>query len=558
MKLDRGKIILIFIILLAAFLRLANLSRADMIGDAAHYSFRAIGYLDYLAPNNQTTPLVWFGFRPWWSYLSFHEHPPLVFLIQHLFFKIFGISTFVARLPAALFGLGSVLLIYWLAQALFGKKTGYLAALLLAISNYHVWISREAYLESVLMFFILLALAYFIKALKNDSYFIHFGIFLGLSFLCKYTAFFLLPVVFVYLFIWQRKSLVSRKFWLGLVLTLLIFSPVLIYNLKMQQTRGHFDVQFAALFGQEVADWPVLQRSVSSNVWPELLGLWQGLKTSFSFVVFWLFLLALFYLVSDVFLSRKKPREHSLLILLLFFLTLFFVLTQTAVYFISVYSIFVVLALSCLLARLFELVKGRAKYVLAGILFLPFLYLLLFTINTNLSERPKGSQGKWYAPIRQENNGLKQLEDFLNDKTELKQTKLKKIRVLEDITLVNSQGVLETNKEVPDIFIYDGNLNWFAQMWHFRPRFIYQKIFFMSAQEFLAVREYKLFEDIRDYYRDFYFIRLTHSALLDSIEYREPFANNLEEILTKEFNLSPSLIIKNPKGEEAFRIYKFQ
>ena len=68
-KTNKAVIILISIILLAAFLRLARLDRADMLGDDAHYAFRAIGYLDYLSINTQTSPLVWFGFSVIFSFL---------------------------------------------------------------------------------------------------------------------------------------------------------------------------------------------------------------------------------------------------------------------------------------------------------------------------------------------------------------------------------------------------------------------------------------------------------------------------------------------------------
>ena len=82
---SRNKIILGLIVCLAGFFRLFRIARADMVTDAAHYAFRAIGYLDYVSINTQTSPIVWFDFMPWWSFLSFHDHPGLVFLIQHFF-----------------------------------------------------------------------------------------------------------------------------------------------------------------------------------------------------------------------------------------------------------------------------------------------------------------------------------------------------------------------------------------------------------------------------------------------------------------------------------------
>ena len=121
----------------------------DIQTDDATYSFRAIGYLDYMDSQLQTTPIDWFEKIPAWSKLSFHDAPPLVFAIQYSFFKLFGISTFVARLPFALAGLGSVILLYFIGQRLYNEKVGLLASFLLTIFSYHTWASKVGYLETM-------------------------------------------------------------------------------------------------------------------------------------------------------------------------------------------------------------------------------------------------------------------------------------------------------------------------------------------------------------------------------------------------------------------------
>ena len=73
--------LLISILILAAFLRLYNLTSADVITDEALIAFRAIGYIDFFVSPYQTTPYEWFSDTPAWVKLSFHDHPPLIFLI---------------------------------------------------------------------------------------------------------------------------------------------------------------------------------------------------------------------------------------------------------------------------------------------------------------------------------------------------------------------------------------------------------------------------------------------------------------------------------------------
>ena len=130
------------IVILASVLRFYNLSSADVITDEALISFRSIGYIDFFVSPYQTTPFEWFSDIPTWASLSFHDHPPLVFAIQHLFFNLFGQSIFILRLPFVMFGIATVYLSYLLGKRLFNHQTGLIAAFLLALSFYHVCISR--------------------------------------------------------------------------------------------------------------------------------------------------------------------------------------------------------------------------------------------------------------------------------------------------------------------------------------------------------------------------------------------------------------------------------
>jgi len=552
---NKQKFLLIFIVCLAAFLRLFRLGRADIMTDAAHYSFRAIGYLDWLFSDLQTTPLQWFGFRPWWSYLSFHDHPPLIFLIQNFFFKIFGITTTTSRLPFALFGIGSVILIYFLTKRLYGQTTGYLAALLLSICNYHVWISRLGYLESILIFFVCLAVYYFIRALEQERYWLYFGCSLGLAFLCKYTAFFLIPALFSYLLLQKREVFQSKKFWLGLLLCLIIFSPVIIYNLEMYLNRGHFDMQFAALFEQDMSDWPVIKRQVNLNFLDSFSSIWHTLQNSLAPVNFYLFLTALGLICFEAVRRKENYQRHWLMIWLLFFLTLFFILTATGTHYISVYTPLIVIFISYFLIRLIDFLNRKKISIV--LLSLILIYIFLFTFNTNLLYQIKGKAGIWYSLIRSENWGFNQLEEWLNEKIKLKDKSLAKIKTIEDTYLVDAENVLRPHPEISDIFIYDDNLNWFARTWYFHRRMFYQKIVFISSQEFLSVAQEGQLPALTEYYQNFYFIRAVNEGLLDSVRHRTLFAQEMEKVLVEKFNLEPQLI-KNPKGEIAFKIYQFE
>src|SRR3989344_2184009 len=229
------KQLLIAILLLAAALRFWALGSTEFFHDEGFKAFRSIGYLDYLQNDAQTTPIQWFkdaAVLPWWTKLSFRDHPPLFFLIQNLFFKLFGVSLFVARLPSAVAGILSIWLIYLISKKTFDCKNRlmvFFAPLLLSVSSIHIWISRSSLQESVQIFFILWNIYLFFRLIDGRSKtviatrdlarpdiwhpnlqisYILFGVTLGLAFLTKYTSVFLVPVYLIY---WAYKSYKSDK-----------------------------------------------------------------------------------------------------------------------------------------------------------------------------------------------------------------------------------------------------------------------------------------------------------------------------------------------------------
>ena len=80
-------------------------------------------------------------------------------------------ADWVMRLPAAIFGILAVPLLGITAARIFGNKSARLAALLLAVSPFHVWYSQEARGYSFLIFFSLLACAIFLEMVEKGPRF---------------------------------------------------------------------------------------------------------------------------------------------------------------------------------------------------------------------------------------------------------------------------------------------------------------------------------------------------------------------------------------------------
>ncbi|MDD2807000.1 MAG: glycosyltransferase family 39 protein [Patescibacteria group bacterium] len=476
------KIILVAIIILAAGLIFFGLTRADIQIDDATYSFRSLGYLDYMASQLQTTPLQWFDSLPTWSHLSFHDSPPLVFIIQFIFFKIFGATVLAARLPFALAGLVSIYLTYLIGKKLFGESVGLLSALILTISSYHIWASKVGYLEPMALAFILLTLYLFLVSLDNHKFFILLGVALGLMFLTKYTTLFVLPAILIYLLIVNKKLLANKYSISGAVIAIFLFSPVIYYNVKTFQTRGHLDLQLTKLFGQSMADWPGLAAdSTNHNYLKQGIQFWSDLMVSSSLPFYLLMMLSVVYLF---FIAAKKyqNKKYLFLPLLITFITLQFSVIGSAVRFSSIINPFLAITLALAIVEIYHwLIRGEQNKPLVlgftAILFIIFAFELFYNLNTNIFLEPVGEKGKFYSIYRWESLGFNQLNQYLVDNEGLKFSFAHPIKSKNDIKLDFS------NIPNSQIFVFDPDLNWFSTLWYFTRYTVYSGNYFLSASD---------------------------------------------------------------------------
>lgn len=547
--------ILILITVVAGVLRFFRLTRADMVGDPAHYSFRSIGLIDTVMSQLQTTPLHWFFYFPWWSRLSFHDHPPFSFLIQNIFFRIFGINLLAAKLPYVLFGIISVVALYFLVKRLYGKNCAWLASFLLAISSYHVWLSQSGFIEGILIFFIILSLLYWLKAFKDNKFFFYWAIFFALAILTKYLALALIPFFFFWLILnkghWQIFK--NKKFYLSILLFFIIISPLIVYNLMMYKTRGHFDMQFSFLFSQEHEDWTgIKEREVGGDYLGNFKTIGATLYAALPLPIYILFGLSFLYILFE-FIFKKKKRHHLILLVTLFFL-IFFILISASDRWLSIYLPFIYLAIAYFLYQLRNTFQVN-KYLYVLVLVILSTYLIFFTINTNHTYQSFGPAKLFHSDTRLENWGFNQLDEWL--KSHIAKEDLaspREVEILDDIYLFNHLEDIPASV-AGKLFIYDHNINWFASMWYFKVKVFYFSIPLISTDDFAELLDLDNAEEVINGLgpEGIYFIKATDYVLGDKY-YSSRTAAGLEKQLIDK-GLTPVNIISNPIGQEAFRIY---
>jgi 4-amino-4-deoxy-L-arabinose transferase-like glycosyltransferase len=180
----------------------------------------------------------------YWTYakfpdLSHFDHPPMVGLMVQLFtLNLHFDSEFFIRLAAVVIGSASTFLIYLTGRVIKDALTGFYAALLYTASIYCFIISGTFILpDSPQVFFWLLSLYLLCRCLPDKTLskesrklLLLAGVTIGLALLSKYHSVFLLFGTFLYMLFYNRKWFIARETWLALLIAVVVFSPVILWN----------------------------------------------------------------------------------------------------------------------------------------------------------------------------------------------------------------------------------------------------------------------------------------------------------------------------------------
>lgn len=220
--------LLIAIIVLAAGLRLYKL---DSVPPALSWDEAAFGVNAYYLAN--------YGRDEYGKFLPMYfrsfgddKHPVHIY-ITSLFVKMLGLTEFSVRLPSALFGIFSVLLIFFLAKLLFKSElVGLISSLFLAISPYNIHFSRFNHEANFTLFFFLLALLLFFLSFNKRGYLLPFSVLsFGITYLSYHSSKVVVPVIVLILLAFYFKKLLQNK--KGLIVTIfvsLLFVLIIIVN----------------------------------------------------------------------------------------------------------------------------------------------------------------------------------------------------------------------------------------------------------------------------------------------------------------------------------------
>lgn len=237
---SKSNSILIIIVTLAAILRLYDLSSfpAGFNADEAAIGYNAYSLLQTGKDEYGTSwPLV---------FKSFGDYKPgLYFYFVIPFVRFLGLNELAVRLPSALFGIGAVILVYFLAKEIFKNKViGLLSSLILAITPWAVHFSRGGWETNVATFFVTLGILLFIKSLTNLKLILWSFVSFLFSMYIYQSPRLVVPILLTVLFVLYRRLLIKNKL---LIFKKALLVIVLAIPLMFQFINGEGSARFAGL-----------------------------------------------------------------------------------------------------------------------------------------------------------------------------------------------------------------------------------------------------------------------------------------------------------------------
>lgn len=235
---------LICIVLLGIFLRFWQIEKAppSLYWDEASQGYNAYSILKTgKDEHGEVFPIA--RFKAFGDYKA-----PVYIYLDVPFIGIFGKTTLGVRFPSAFFGSLTVLLTYFLVYELFyksenKKKLGLWAAFFLAISPWHIQLSRAAYEANIATFFTVLGIFLFFLAKRTRP---KFFVLSAISFILGFYSFnahrIFIPLFCILLGIIYFKDLLKVRKIIGISIAIgfILLLPFIIY-LRTPESKLRFN-----------------------------------------------------------------------------------------------------------------------------------------------------------------------------------------------------------------------------------------------------------------------------------------------------------------------------
>lgn len=219
---------IVIILILAFFVRVYDLSLFPLNHDEANWIIRCVDNFDSFL----CVPVSCFNgyIRPFLSYLVFFSR------------AFFSSPEYAVRIPAAIIGVITIILVYKMAKEMYGQKAGLVSSLLLAFLPWHVIQSRDGREMITTPFFGCLIFLSLIIAIRKESnlWFLLSWFFLAVGSFYAYSLSVLFVPIFIAILLVLRKNfrwVKTRIFLLAVLIFFITIYPLLWLQVTNQIPR---------------------------------------------------------------------------------------------------------------------------------------------------------------------------------------------------------------------------------------------------------------------------------------------------------------------------------
>ncbi len=155
---------------------------------------------------------------------------------------IFGLNELGVRITPVIYGVLTILIIFFLGKELFESElAGLVSAFLLGISPWHIQLTRGSFESSLATLFITIGVWFFVKGFKNPRWFIYSMVPFALSVFTYNSARLFTPLFLIALFILYRKQLgrFKKTITVSIIVFVILLLPLVPYLLSGERSARY-------------------------------------------------------------------------------------------------------------------------------------------------------------------------------------------------------------------------------------------------------------------------------------------------------------------------------
>ncbi|MCK9555901.1 glycosyltransferase family 39 protein [bacterium] len=376
---DSAKLILILtgiILLLSGFMVFYGINAHDLCGDEINIGMRSYDLVDGNVARRQA------------FFLSTVSHSPLIntagFISMQILqpFGFYELEDWMFRFLPALVSVMAAVCLFFILYRECGIFPAFAAALLLSVSNYHVWMGRIFLREGLMTFMLSFGVLSAFRIKDNDLYLFFCALALGAAFLVKFTALFFAVPFFIYVYLRKKEALINF-----ILIFFAVCLPVILFNAAAYITTGYMDQPFGKLFNMFGGDAKGTMIT-HDNMYAHLVSPFDGIKHCLTILLdqsgialFLLILISVFFSALKCF--KEKNRDILFLLLIISVSMSLFAVNGVRAYYLYPVFFFMIMAAGFLIKHI---LNKQLKYLY--LFFIGFIMLnsVFIVVNTHYRE----------------------------------------------------------------------------------------------------------------------------------------------------------------------------